>query len=101
MRCKASSVRPRHPNLRAPPAARVGLGATATDEPLAEPAARPGRIPVPPPPHRLSPMSGRYCRPPPREDAAHRRSEEHTSELQSLMRISYAVFCLNKKRRIT
>src|SRR3546814_3883928 len=26
--------------------------------------------------------------------AAHRRSEEHTSELQSLMRISYAVFCL-------
>src|SRR3546814_5694541 len=26
-----------------------------------------------------------------------RRSEEHTSELQSLMRISYAVFCLNKK----
>src|SRR3546814_4088096 len=28
-----------------------------------------------------------------------RRSEEHTSELQSLMRISYAVFCLNKKKR--
>src|SRR3546814_5236210 len=27
------------------------------------------------------------------------RSEEHTSELQSLMRISYAVFCLQKKRR--
>src|SRR3546814_7565012 len=32
--------------------------------------------------------------------AAHRaRSEEHTSELQSLMRISYAVFCLKKKRK--
>src|SRR3546814_2413348 len=30
--------------------------------------------------------------------AAH-RSEEHTSELQSLMRISYAVFCLKKKTR--
>src|SRR3546814_2959651 len=29
-----------------------------------------------------------------------RRSEEHTSELQSLMRISYAVFCLNKKNNI-
>src|SRR3546814_7588778 len=29
------------------------------------------------------------------------RSEEHTSELQSLMRISYAVFCLKKKRRTT
>src|SRR3546814_8981892 len=30
-----------------------------------------------------------------------RRSEEHTSELQSLMRISYAVFCLKKKNYIT
>src|SRR3546814_1614623 len=29
-----------------------------------------------------------------------RRSEEHTSELQSLMRISYAVFCLKKKKTI-
>src|SRR3546814_6962331 len=29
------------------------------------------------------------------------RSEEHTSELQSLMRISYAVFCLQKKNSIT
>src|SRR3546814_3924220 len=31
--------------------------------------------------------------------AALTRSEEHTSELQSLMRISYAVFCLKKKKR--
>src|SRR3546814_8374806 len=30
---------------------------------------------------------------------ASRRSEEHTSELQSLMRISYAVFCLKKKKK--
>src|SRR3546814_5860542 len=29
------------------------------------------------------------------------RSEEHTSELQSLMRISYAVFCLKKKKKHT
>src|SRR3546814_4395207 len=29
----------------------------------------------------------------------HHRSEEHTSELQSLMRISYAVFCLKKKKK--
>src|SRR3546814_17639084 len=29
------------------------------------------------------------------------RSEEHTSELQSLMRISYAVFCLNKKTKLS
>src|SRR3546814_2596938 len=35
------------------------------------------------------PRHGRRCAP---------RSEEHTSELQSLMRISYAVFCLKKKK---
>src|SRR3546814_10343364 len=35
------------------------------------------------------------------DDNPHQRSEEHTSELQSLMRISYAVFCLKKKRRNT
>src|SRR3546814_3449420 len=33
------------------------------------------------------------------KDIAERRSEEHTSELQSLMRISYAVFCLKKKHK--
>src|SRR3546814_5828229 len=32
-------------------------------------------------------------------DAVTMRSEEHTSELQSLMRISYAVFCLKKKKK--
>src|SRR3546814_6376530 len=32
-------------------------------------------------------------------DETRDRSEEHTSELQSLMRISYAVFCLKKKKR--
>src|SRR3546814_12842486 len=42
--------------------------------------------------------------PPPRKGPGghlrgrNRRSEEHTSELQSLMRISYAVFCLKKKK---
>src|SRR3546814_9900775 len=36
-----------------------------------------------------------------RADAAQARSEEHTSELQSLMRISYAVFCLKKKKNQT
>src|SRR3546814_7130214 len=35
---------------------------------------------------------------PPRGSHAGGRSEEHTSELQSLMRISYAVFCLKKKK---
>src|SRR3546814_8984217 len=41
-------------------------------------------------------------RPAPRRADRHRgRSEEHTSELQSLMRISYAVFCLKKKKNKT
>src|SRR3546814_9402415 len=35
------------------------------------------------------------------EGMARQRSEEHTSELQSLMRISYAVFCLKKKKSRT
>src|SRR3546814_1643933 len=43
------------------------------------------------------PGNGRSTRPP-RSSAS--RSEEHTSELQSLMRISYAVFCLKKKKSI-
>src|SRR3546814_5558281 len=34
-----------------------------------------------------------------REQDKRHRSEEHTSELQSLMRISYAVFCLKKKKK--
>src|SRR3546814_2810344 len=36
-----------------------------------------------------------------RSDAHELRSEEHTSELQSLMRTSYDVFCLKKKKNIT
>src|SRR3546814_9914734 len=53
-------------------------------------------------PGRRSPRLGLARQPRP---GAHRlaarqlRSEEHTSELQSLMRISYAVFCLKKKKR--
>src|SRR3546814_5682911 len=40
-------------------------------------------------------MHGHSCYP-----GATQRSEEHTSELQSLMRISYAVFCLKKKTQL-
>src|SRR3546814_5128031 len=47
-------------------------------------------------PQRRSRPRGSPCA---RATAA-RRSEEHTSELQSLMRISYAVFCLKKKTHI-
>src|SRR3546814_17999875 len=42
---------------------------------------------------------GRQPGRPRRRDRDRRRSEEHTSELQSLMRISYAVFCLKKKTK--
>src|SRR3546814_3853334 len=44
---------------------------------------------------RISPISGASSTVCP--VGRNRRSEEHTSELQSLMRISYAVFCLKKK----
>src|SRR3546814_7946821 len=41
---------------------------------------------------------GRQAKAERRRNGDHFRSEEHTAELQSLMRISYAVFCLKKKR---
>src|SRR3546814_4150608 len=55
-----------------------------------------------------TPMPSRYCAPYSwpektcticRAKSTAKRSEEHTSELQSLMRISYAVFCLKKKNK--
>src|SRR3546814_9816026 len=55
-----------------------------------------GREGLPP---RASAKEDGFCRS--RQNIARpssRRSEEHTSELQSLMRISYAVFCLKKKK---
>src|SRR3546814_5273901 len=45
------------------------------------------------------PVAGQGMIPVPRFQRRIRRSEEHTSELQSLMRISYAVFCLKKKKQ--
>src|SRR3546814_3353992 len=65
--------------------ARGGVGAHAVAAP-AEQA-----------PHRLAgDLAGEV---PEREVEGPARSEEHTSELQSLMRISYAVFCLKKKTK--
>src|SRR3546814_9895298 len=56
------------------------------------------------PVQRASSARARPLRPlPPREWrrwTSRHRSEEHTSELQSLMRISYAVFCLKKKKEM-
>src|SRR3546814_5990737 len=54
------------------------------------PVAQPGGLDVCLPP-RLPAIRGAGT-------VGHHRSEEHTSELQSLMRISYAVFCLQEKR---
>src|SRR3546814_4043041 len=53
--------------------------------------------------HQLRPVSPDKTCCSPRNDhrrSAARRSEEHTSELQSLMRNSYAVFCLKKKEKV-
>src|SRR3546814_3923694 len=49
------------------------------------------------------PSAEKSCRerPPAISPSRCSRSEEHTSELQSLMRISYAVFCLKKKNQLT
>src|SRR3546814_8305674 len=44
-------------------------------------------------------QAGRHVRALARREGKRMRSEEHTSELQSLMRISYAVFCLKKKNK--
>src|SRR3546814_2759457 len=66
-----------------------------------------GRMPENPPPLGVWPchrQPGVACSAPVRASVLQRaavaqgRSEEHTSELQSLMRISYAVFCLKKKK---
>src|SRR3546814_2695640 len=58
----------------------------------------PGGAPRAPPPPPA--VAARACEPLPAggADFSAGRSEEHTSELQSLMRISYAVFCLKKKK---
>src|SRR3546814_4737103 len=71
------------PRLRQPESGGVGAGRSAPAEALPEaspdlPEASPEQLPA-------------YTWP------VSTRSEEHTSELQSLMRISYAVFCLKKK----
>src|SRR3546814_1644341 len=72
---------------RAPPVRALGQGPRAVR----------GRPPVPGCRHRAAEGAAVARRP---GCARGRRSEEHTSELQSLMRISYAVFCLKKKKII-
>src|SRR3546814_2455804 len=62
---------------------------------LSNPAARANMVSRRPMDHFARPARFTDHRPRDRDD----RSEEHTSELQSLMRISYAVFCLKKKNK--
>src|SRR3546814_4836068 len=52
-------------------------------------------------PRHISCRTGSPACPNADRDRAAQRSEEHTSELQSLMHISYAVFCLKKKKQNT
>src|SRR3546814_9988855 len=77
---------PAAPAARPPPPATRSRPWPRHYWPPPPPGPRHAPKPPPPPPAPSPPAS----RPP-------RRSEEHTSELQSLMRISYAVFCLKKK----
>src|SRR3546814_6541712 len=58
----------------------------------------PDHAPAPAPQGKRGWVSTLPCAP--AKAGAQSRSEEHTSELQSLMRISYAVFCLKKKKSI-
>src|SRR3546814_3821561 len=67
--------------------------ARAGRHPRADPALLPGREPDPDQHRGTGRHAAGLCDQPVAD-----RSEEHTSELQSLMRISYAVFCLKKKK---
>src|SRR3546814_1822450 len=76
--------------VKSPSNRNVGVGAAS----LCAPIARIACTGVPPPTGIGAP---RYCFRQTEYHRFHARSEEHTSELQSLLRISYAVFCLKKK----
>src|SRR3546814_10430293 len=80
-------------DFQTPRATQSGVGAMSVDH---------VRIGVSGPCQTASPTSIGYV-PSPRPEASKSidRSEEHTSELQSLMRTSYAVFCLKKNPAIT
>src|SRR3546814_4875547 len=69
--------------------------------PLSPPMIAIARVKVPGPAAMKLAIQGIRTGPMPTpKSAITRRSEEHTSELQSLMRISYAVFCLKKKNKM-
>src|SRR3546814_9439978 len=89
--------------LGRPAPGRAG-GAARRPRPAQKGPEKPGGAPSDAATHHRVPSQGQRTCPGAREMThhgngdLHSRSEEHTSELQSLMRISYAVFCLNKKK---
>src|SRR3546814_10290374 len=98
------STKSRKPRVPAPFTQRRPL--TRSSERLAPRLRRfselePWLVPPEPVELKLEPTDGSSCNSAPIEiTPVASRSEEHTSELQSLMRISYAVFCLKKKTNI-
>src|SRR3546814_9312172 len=103
-------ARPGEPEHPARPPQAKPLPAQPMHNPLGPSdciAASSSPMPRPPPPTRCAvamvaaPGKAQACAIPIHKEIDHAiRSEEHTSELQSLMRISYAVFCLKKKNTI-
>src|SRR3546814_2811496 len=84
---------------------RIGIGSSGRTEELSEPPVQRiqecnrRRTGYPSDPHRKRcPPTDTRLKNFPLRGLLIKRSEEHTSELQSLMRISYAVFCLKKKK---
>src|SRR3546814_9287283 len=95
-RVRSVQLQPEHPDRRAD---------AATDQQSDPDAPEPGNEPhqsgEEPDHHQLPRIAGAPADDQPNRPADGARSEEHTSELQSLMRISYAVFYLKKKNKKT
>src|SRR3546814_8091084 len=78
----------------------LALSPTAPSRPtMALMHCRPDRFHQPQTGHRFYQTQPHQWLPAPAHTVYWRRSEEHTSDLQSLMRISYAVFCLKKQKK--
>src|SRR3546814_2919296 len=78
-----------------PSSAHPNAGSMKPTQPTRQPTHEIRRLGWPHQPSSAHPNAGSMK---PTQPTRHQRSEEHTSELQSLMRNSYAVFCLKKKK---
>src|SRR3546814_2500734 len=90
--CSSDLLRPAHHRLAADPARRARCRRRG-DGDVAPGPAEGGRL-------ERGRLAGTGGRAPGRTAGARGRSEEHTSELQSLMRISYAVLCFKKRKNV-